>query len=152
MDAEPRRLKTWPDVSFVMPCYNEEEVVGYTIPKLVAAFQKSGFQLELIAVDNGSTDHTGDILRQFAARLDNIVYYRVERNQGYGNGVRAASPCVPPPGPESLPPMVRWMQRMSYAPSKPPAYPAGELWPRSAAVFEWTASIGKSFPSLITLL
>ena len=29
-----------PDVSFIMPCYNEEEIIGYTIPKMVSAFDE----------------------------------------------------------------------------------------------------------------
>ena len=36
-----------PDLSFVMPCYNEEAIVGYTISKLMGAFAKSGYVLEL---------------------------------------------------------------------------------------------------------
>lgn len=55
------------DISLVMPCYNEEEIIGYTIPKLLDAFEKAGVRLELIAVDNGSSDQTGAIIKQFAA-------------------------------------------------------------------------------------
>lgn len=76
-----------PDISFIMPCYNEEEIVGYTIPKLIIAFEKSGHRLELVAVDNGSVDRTGEIIKKLAAKYDSIVYHRVEKNEGYGNGV-----------------------------------------------------------------
>ena len=37
-----------PDLTFIMPCYNEEEVIGYTIPRFIAAFRKAGHALELI--------------------------------------------------------------------------------------------------------
>ena len=84
MTAAPPRP---PDLSIVMPCYNEEEVVVYTIPQLVEAFTKAGFQLELVAVDNGSKDKTGEILQGFAGRGLPVVPTRVEVNQGYGNGV-----------------------------------------------------------------
>jgi len=43
-----------PDLSLVIPCYNEESNVGYTIPRLLQAFERAGRQLEVIAVDNGS--------------------------------------------------------------------------------------------------
>jgi glycosyltransferase involved in cell wall biosynthesis len=76
-----------PDLSFVMPCFNEEEVVGYTIPQFVAAFEKANVRLELIAVDNGSTDGTGRILRELQAKGLPIVIHRVEVNQGYGFGL-----------------------------------------------------------------
>lgn len=76
-----------PDVSFVMPCYNEEESIGYTIPKLVAAFEKAGHRLELIAVDNGSADRTGEIIKQLAARTTSVIHHRVEKNEGCGHGI-----------------------------------------------------------------
>jgi glycosyltransferase involved in cell wall biosynthesis len=76
-----------PDVSFVVPCYNEEELIGYTLPRLHSAFEKAGYLLELIAVDNGSTDRTGEIIKELAARFPSIVYHRVEVNQGYGFGI-----------------------------------------------------------------
>lgn len=81
-----------PDVSFVMPCYNEEEVIGYTIPRLFAAFEKAGYCLELIAVDNGSSDRTGEIIKHLAPQNNAIVYHRIEKNEGYGNGLLSGIP------------------------------------------------------------
>ncbi len=78
---------TRPDVSFIMPCYNEEEIVGYTIPKMVQAFERAGVRLELIAVDNGSSDRTAEIIKTWCARSSSVVYHRVEVNEGFGNGV-----------------------------------------------------------------
>lgn len=83
-----------PDLSFIMPCYNEEEVIGYTIPRFIAAFRKAGHALELIAIDNGSGDRTGAILREMMADYPEIVPCRVEVNQGYGNGVLAGIPLA----------------------------------------------------------
>jgi glycosyltransferase involved in cell wall biosynthesis len=80
-----------------MPCYNEEEIIGYTIPQLVAAFEKAGHCLELIAVDNGSSDRTGEIIKALAAKNPSVVYHRVEKNEGYGNGVLSGIPlCTAP--------------------------------------------------------
>lgn len=76
-----------PEISFVMPCYNEEDVIGYTIPRFTAAFRNAGIKLELIAVDNGSRDRTGELIREMAADDPTIVYHRVEVNEGYGNGI-----------------------------------------------------------------
>ena len=75
-----------------MPCYNEEEVIGYTIPKFVTAFRAAGVRLELLAVDNGSKDRTGELLRQMAAQYSEVVPLRVEVNEGYGNGILSAIP------------------------------------------------------------
>ena len=76
-----------PDISLVMPCYNEEAAIGYTIPQLVAAFEKVGCNLQLIAVDNGSWDRTGETIKELAKQNPSVVYHRVEKNEGYGNGI-----------------------------------------------------------------
>jgi glycosyltransferase involved in cell wall biosynthesis len=88
-----------PEFSLVVPCYNEEAVVSHTIGKLLDAFQRAGYRLELILVDNGSTDRTGEILRGWADRNPAVVHYKVEKNEGYGNGVlsglaQASAPWV----------------------------------------------------------
>jgi glycosyltransferase involved in cell wall biosynthesis len=76
-----------PEISFVMPCFNEQDSIGYTAPQLCAAFAKAGHAFELVAVDNGSRDKTGDILRDLVAQGLPIRIVRVEVNEGYGNGV-----------------------------------------------------------------
>ncbi|NNF38804.1 MAG: glycosyltransferase family 2 protein [Gemmatimonadetes bacterium] len=88
-----------PEVSFVIPCYNEEALIGYTIPRLMKAFQAAGHDLEIIAVDNGSTDRTADILSAMSAENPRILVQTVEVNRGYGAGIlsglpRAAAPWV----------------------------------------------------------
>jgi glycosyltransferase involved in cell wall biosynthesis len=80
-----------------MPCFNEEEVIGHTIPQFVRAFAAAGHRLELVACDNGSTDRTGAVIQEFVKQGLPVVYHRVERNQGYGHGVLSAMPrCSAP--------------------------------------------------------
>jgi glycosyltransferase involved in cell wall biosynthesis len=69
-----------------MPCFNEEEVVGYSIPQFLAAFEKAGVNIELVAVDNGSTDGTGRVIKELQKNHP-IVLERVDVNQGYGYGI-----------------------------------------------------------------
>lgn len=80
------------DVSFVVPCYNEEDIIGYTLQRLWSAFEKSGYSLELVVVNNGSHDRTEEIIRAFAANHEGVVCHRVEVNEGYGWGVLNALP------------------------------------------------------------
>jgi glycosyltransferase involved in cell wall biosynthesis len=89
--------RTGPDVSIVVPCYNEEEVIRYTIPRLTATFQKAGHRLELVAVDNGSHDRTGQIIQELAARDSAVVFHRVAENDGYGNGILSGIPLCSAP-------------------------------------------------------
>lgn len=92
-----------PELSLVMPCYNEQEVLGYSVPQLVAAFDKAGIALELIAVDNGSRDRTGEILAGFAKDGLPVVPTRVEINQGYGHGILHGLPLCTAPWVGSIP-------------------------------------------------
>lgn len=85
------------DLSFVVPCYNEEEIIGYTLHRLRSAFEKAGHSLELVVVDNGSSDNTGKIIREFADKNAGVICHRVEVNQGYGFGVLNGLPlCTAP--------------------------------------------------------
>jgi glycosyltransferase involved in cell wall biosynthesis len=89
LDQKPRTktARRAPDLSLVMPCYNEQDVIPYTIPQLVTAFQMAGYQLELVACDNGSTDRTGEIIQEMIDRGLPVVNHRIDVNRGYGNGV-----------------------------------------------------------------
>lgn len=86
-----------PDLSFIVPCYNEEEIVTYTLKRLSSAFSEGGYNLELVVVDNGSHDRTGEVVREFAKTASSVVVHRVEINEGYGWGVINGIPlCTAP--------------------------------------------------------
>ena len=76
-----------PEVSLVIPCYNEEDCIGETAPDLVRAFEQSRIALELVLVDNGSTDRTGEIIDEMMARGLPISKVRIEVNRGYSDGI-----------------------------------------------------------------
>jgi Glycosyl transferase family 2 len=52
-----------PDVTVVLPCYNERDHVELEIKRIKAALEEAGMTYELICVDDGSTDGTRDILQ-----------------------------------------------------------------------------------------
>jgi glycosyltransferase involved in cell wall biosynthesis len=81
-----------PDLSLVVPCYNEEAIVGHTLTQLSDAFSRANRLLQLIAVDNGSADRTGEIIAELAAERPEIMPVRVDVNVGYGNGVLEGFP------------------------------------------------------------
>lgn len=83
-----------PDLTLVMPCYNEEESVGITVRRLVSVFAAAGHDLELIAVDNGSRDRTGEIIARLAREFPGVRPHRVEVNQGYGFGLLSGIPLA----------------------------------------------------------
>jgi dolichol-phosphate hexosyltransferase len=76
-------------VSLVMPVYNERYFVAEAVRRVLAVESPLISRLDLIIVDDGSTDGTREILRSLAARFPNrITYIEHERNQGKGAAVR----------------------------------------------------------------
>lgn len=86
-----------PELSFIMPCFNEEEVIGYTIPRLVRAFERADYRLELLAVDNGSSDRTGEIIREFERQGMGVRHHRIDVNEGYAKAVLEGIPLCSAP-------------------------------------------------------
>jgi dolichol-phosphate mannosyltransferase len=86
-----------PDISLVMPCYNEEKAIRHTIPRLIQAFREAGHRLQIVAVDNGSADKTSEIIQELAEQHSSVTPCRVEVNEGYGNGLLNGIPLCRAP-------------------------------------------------------
>jgi glycosyltransferase involved in cell wall biosynthesis len=76
--------ETVPEVSVVLPCYNERNHVEQEIKRIRAALEAAGMSYELICVDDGSTDGTRDVL----AAIPSIRTILFPRNQGSGTARR----------------------------------------------------------------
>lgn len=86
-----------PQVSLVMPCYNEERCIDQTAPELTRVFSSAGVALELVLVDNGSTDDTARVIDGLVASGLPIRKVTVEQNRGYGDGIlRGLEVCRAP--------------------------------------------------------
>jgi glycosyltransferase involved in cell wall biosynthesis len=72
-----------PLISVVMPVYNEKE----TIEEIVSRVLASPLRIELIAVDDGSTDGSGAVLKRLSAE-SGFKLFSQEVNQGKGAAVR----------------------------------------------------------------
>ncbi len=74
-------------ISFIIPAYNEEALIGATIDSIQAAIQEVGDQItayELIVVNDASTDRTTEIARDRGARVVDVVKRHIAavRNAG----------------------------------------------------------------------
>ena len=74
-------------LTIVVPCYNEERTLERCVSRLIA-IQDNLLHLEIIIVDDCSTDGSAAIAQCLAAKHPRIVYCKHERNQGKGAALR----------------------------------------------------------------
>jgi dolichol-phosphate mannosyltransferase len=75
-------MTTGPDLSVVLPVYNEAESLGPLWQELVDVLPGLADSVEVIFVDDGSTDGSADILQRFAKEDRRIRLIRFEANAG----------------------------------------------------------------------
>ena len=82
-------------LSVVLPAHNEEENLPFVIDRALEMLPRFVTSFELVIVDDGSKDRTGEIIDQYARRDDRITPVHHPKNKGYGaaltSGFRAAT-------------------------------------------------------------
>ena len=77
-------------ISVVVPCYNEEEVIGETLSQLSRLCENApAYDFELVFVDDGSQDRTLHLLREAAAQDARVKVLSFARNFGHQIAVTA---------------------------------------------------------------
>jgi len=82
------------DLTVVVPAFNEAGAVRPTIVDLANSLADSGIEHQILVVDDGSSDGTGEVLDELSTTLANVRVMRHRQNRGYGaslkTGIRAA--------------------------------------------------------------
>src|SRR5437667_23517 len=71
-------------ISFIVPAYNEERLLGATLDALHAAGRAAGEPYELIVVDDASTDRTALIARGHGALLVRVAHRQIAATRNAG--------------------------------------------------------------------
>ena len=77
-----------PDLSIVIPAYNEELRLERTVRDAVEYFRATRPSFELIVVDDGSRDETSGLVRRLSDQLPEVRLIRLAANHGKGYAVR----------------------------------------------------------------
>jgi dolichol-phosphate mannosyltransferase len=127
-------------VSVIVPVYNEEK----TVVNVLELLSKVSLDMEVVVVDDASTDGTWEILQQLRQQepFDSYRYVRHEQNQGKGAGLRTGFGLVSGDlvtvqdadmeyDPQDLPALVRkWEEGLSQGLTKVAVYGYRDLSPQ----------------------
>jgi Glycosyl transferase family 2. len=75
--------------SVVVPMYNEEEVIHETYRRLTEVMKGTGESYEIIMVNDGSRDRTGEIISQLCKQDKNVKMIDFARNFGHQTAITA---------------------------------------------------------------
>jgi dolichol-phosphate mannosyltransferase len=73
----------------ILPMYNEEENAPRILAALSEVRKKNGLDLDVIAVNDGSTDATAEVLNRLAREYPNLIVISYEENKGMGGAMVA---------------------------------------------------------------
>lgn len=76
-------------LSIVLPAYNEEANVASAVEQVSTVAQQLGMDYEIILVNDGSADRTGEIGRELEQRIPNFRLVEHYPNRGYGGALKA---------------------------------------------------------------
>ncbi|MCL5283967.1 MAG: glycosyltransferase family 2 protein [Armatimonadetes bacterium] len=75
-------------LSVVIPAYNEESRIGSTLDRMLEYFKSQPYPVEIIIVDDGSSDRTTQVVTDKSKENCIIESERYTPNQGKGHAVR----------------------------------------------------------------
>jgi dolichyl-phosphate beta-glucosyltransferase len=76
------------DISIVIPAKDEEERLPQFLKTVIAHCNESAYKYEVIVVDDGSSDGTSAVAREFCKNFPGLQIIRLEQNRGKGHAVR----------------------------------------------------------------
>lgn len=81
-------------LSIVLPAYNEEENVERTVEHVSDVAGRLDREVEIILVNDGSSDRTGKIARELEERIPHFRLVEHYPNRGYGGALKAGFEAV----------------------------------------------------------
>ena len=84
----PPPMREYPPASILIPCFNEEQNLHQTIHYALATEYPD---FEVIAINDGSSDRTGELLDQLVARHPRLRVIHLAENQGKAMALRAGA-------------------------------------------------------------
>jgi glycosyltransferase involved in cell wall biosynthesis len=81
-------------ISIFFPCYNEQDNVERTVERALAVLKKLNADFEVIIVDDGSSDATGQLADEISSRDNRVKVVHHPTNLGYGAALQSGFKAV----------------------------------------------------------
>lgn len=75
------------NLSVIMPLYNEEDLVWHTVETNLLHLRASEISFEMILINDGSSDSTGQVIDRLANEHHEISVFHKPENGGFGSAV-----------------------------------------------------------------
>lgn len=72
-------MNNLPKVSIIIPCFNQASYVGEAIE---SALNQTYSNIEIVCVNDGSSDNSSEIIREYADKYKNILFFDETINRG----------------------------------------------------------------------
>ena len=69
-------------ISIIVPCWNEEDAIPIYYEHIIPVLESINQDYELIFVDDGSTDNTPELFKEYADKNEKVKYIIFSRNFG----------------------------------------------------------------------
>jgi glycosyltransferase involved in cell wall biosynthesis len=83
-----------PDVSVLLPAYNEAPNLPEVLEELVAALEGASLTFEILVVDDGSTDDSVEVLEKYQQRYRQLRWIHFRRNAGKSEALQSGFELV----------------------------------------------------------
>ncbi len=80
-----------PSLSIIIPVLNEEDSIGQLHREISEVAEKNGYQIQIVFVDDGSTDRSWQVMQTLHESDDRIHCLRFRRNFGKAAALRAGA-------------------------------------------------------------
>lgn len=87
-DQQRALVSHFPKYSIIIPAYNEHSRIPATLDAVLTAVRSHGWNAEILVVNDGSTDNTAEIVREFSRHAPEVHLLENPGNHGKGYSVR----------------------------------------------------------------
>lgn len=91
IDPVQSATSPFPSLTVVVPVFNEGPQIASSLEAIAAPLERYPGRTAVVAVDDGSSDDSGTVIEQVAARFEAISCERHARNVGYGGACRTGA-------------------------------------------------------------